>query len=126
LILGKAFKPGTNISVGSPAVLLSHLLTEREIYHLVYDPYIPSLGQNKEGQVSIRLNKDEKWEYEDGKIYFTKEPYIYFLATQHDDFKDWDFPKGSIIIDPFRYMPEQKEGVKYISVGVGEWSTLFT
>lgn len=119
VILGQSFKPGTNITVGSPAVLLSHLLHEREIRHERHDPYSEmaklthtwrKIGETKDGNQ---------------KEYALHEPSIFFLATQHDEFKDWEFPAGSVVIDPFRYLDKKIEGVKYIPIGVGEWSTLF-
>lgn len=38
VILGKSFKPETNITVGSPALLLQSLLSERGVECTVYDP----------------------------------------------------------------------------------------
>ena len=38
-ILGKAYKPETNLTVGSPATLLSNMLTERGVSHVHSDPY---------------------------------------------------------------------------------------
>src|SRR6266478_7490998 len=40
VILGKSFKPDTNITVGSPAVLLKNLLQERGHDVEMYDPYV--------------------------------------------------------------------------------------
>ena len=41
---------------------------------------------------------------------------IYFIGTKHSIYKDLVFPKGSIIIDPFRYI-KPKNDCKVISVG---------
>jgi UDPglucose 6-dehydrogenase len=39
-IMGKAYKPGTNLTVGSPAVLLGNILRERGIAFEHTDPYV--------------------------------------------------------------------------------------
>lgn len=38
-LMGKAYKPGTNLTVGSPASLLASLLDERGIPYEHTDPY---------------------------------------------------------------------------------------
>lgn len=43
-LLGKAYKPGTALTVGSPATLLSNLLRERGIEHWHSDPYADGDG----------------------------------------------------------------------------------
>ena len=91
LILGKTFKPDTNITTGSPALLLANLLLDREIEFSQYDPFVDS----------PQLEIDE--------------PHIIFLATNHR----WnlgDIPTGSVIIDPFGDTPELP-GVKLIRLG---------
>lgn len=88
VILGKAFKAGTNITTGSPGLLLDHLLVGP---HKVYDPYI-----------------DEPWTPE--------EPALFFIATNHPEFCDFPYPKGSLILDPWRYIPRQ-EGVLVWGIG---------
>lgn len=40
VVLGKSFKPETNITVGSPAMLLKNLLQERGHEVEMYDPYV--------------------------------------------------------------------------------------
>ena len=91
-ILGKSFKPETNITTGSPSILLANILKEKDIYTTCYDPYI-----------------DEKEpKFEKG---------IYFLGTKHAVFEKFEFPKGSIIIDPFRMINKNLEGTKVIHIG---------
>jgi hypothetical protein len=36
-----------------------------------------------------------------------KEPMIYFIGTKHPDFTSYEYNQGSIIIDPWRYIPKQ-------------------
>jgi UDPglucose 6-dehydrogenase len=91
VILGKAFKPETNLTVGSPSVLLKNLLEEKGIDVDMYDPCI-----------------DEKREF--------REPSLFFIGTKHEVFKSWTFPSGSIILDPFRYI----DGDNVIKIGVGK------
>jgi UDP-N-acetyl-D-mannosaminuronate dehydrogenase len=38
--MGKAYKPGTNLTVGSPAILLGSMLSERGITFQHTDPYV--------------------------------------------------------------------------------------
>lgn len=86
VILGRSFKPETNIEVGSPSVLMSNLLDERDIVHR---------------------------HVEDLKELI---PSVYFIGTKHERYKDYDFPAGSIVIDPFGYIPNHT-GVTIIRVG---------
>ena len=41
---------------------------------------------------------------------------FFFVGTKHEDFREFAFPKGSIVIDPFRYIPD-KDGVEIIRLG---------
>lgn len=91
VILGKAFKPETNLTTGSPARLLAHILEEMgvEFYHVD-----PKLGE------AIPLNC----------------PALFFIATKHDIFKSVLFPEGSVVIDPFRFITPQP-GVRTLRIG---------
>ena len=61
----------------------------------------------------------------DGKDLFEREfdlidgENVFFIGTQHDLFRSLKFPKNSIVIDPFRYMPDQ-ENSKLIKIGFNE------
>jgi UDPglucose 6-dehydrogenase len=83
VILGKAFKPNTNLIAGSPSVLLYNLLQERGIVCSMYDPHVDA------------TIKDAIWE---------RVPSIVFIGTKHNEFMDYTFADGSIIIDPHRYI----------------------
>lgn len=88
IILGKSFKPGTDIQTGSAAILLSNILKEKAIDF-------------------------EHFEFD----YPSKLPVgVYFIATEHPDYKTLNFPAGSVVIDPFRYI-SKKDGIKVISIG---------
>ena len=90
-ILGKCFKKETNLTVGSPSILLKNLLEERNEQVDMYDPWV----DNHE----IKLTKQ-----------------CYFIGTNHDKFLDYDFPKGSIVLDPWGMIQDQ-EGVEVIRIG---------
>jgi len=91
-ILGKSFKPETNIQTGSPSILLDNLLKESGINAIMYDPYVDS----------------SKPIFEQG---------VYFIGTQHEIFERFNFPKSSIIIDPFRIINKDLNDVKVIRIG---------
>ena len=89
LILGRSFKPETNIETGSSAVLLSNILKE--------DHAIPHLHVE-----DIELAN----------------PHLVVIGTKHQRYREYRFPEGSVVVDPFRYIPDQ-EGVKVIRIGEG-------
>ena len=104
-ILGKSFKPETNIVTGSPSVLLKNILEERGHGVFIWDPYV-----------------DEPWEkikemYDDSENEIHSQ--LYFIGTKHPDFTSFPFEEGSIIIDPWRYIPTS-EDYKVIHIGIGE------
>jgi UDPglucose 6-dehydrogenase len=90
-ILGKAFKPETNIVVGSPSILLKTILEERGHKVVMYDPWVDK----------------EKPKFTSG---------CYFIGTKHPEFKEFKFPKGSIVLDPWRYIPDQ-DNINVIRIG---------
>lgn len=95
VILGRSFKPESNITTGSPALLLQHLLAERGIEASTFDPHI-----------------DRTWpEWETNTLFF--------VATRHEAFGRMQFPKGSRVIDPWRYVNDQ-DGVNVIRIGEGK------
>lgn len=84
-ILGKAFKPETNIETGSPSILLSNILQEVGIKHFLSDEWVPLKA-------------------------------VVFIGCRHKEYKDIQFVKGSIVIDPFGYIKDQ-EGVTVVRIG---------
>jgi UDPglucose 6-dehydrogenase len=93
VILGKSFKPETNITTGSPATLLKNVLEEWGHRVQMYDPYVdgdsppPIFGAS-----------------------------LFVIATKHPDFATFDFAPGSIVVDPWRFIPS-KPGVRVVAVG---------
>ena len=45
-----------------------------------------------------------------------KNPAVYFIATKHDSFKHYRFPKGSVVLDPFGHIAG-RPGVDVIHIG---------
>ena len=84
-IYGRAFKAGTNLTVGSPSTLLANLLEERGSEVELYDPHV-----------------------DQGPCPFV-EAGVYVVATCHDEFAapDWPYPAGSVVIDPWRIVPRR-------------------
>ncbi|MDX2838009.1 hypothetical protein PV377_03145 [Streptomyces ipomoeae] len=94
MILGKAYKPGSDLTGGSPALLLAHQLKERGVLFDHRDPYTDSWFDGIDGEPSR----------------------VFVIATRHDVFRTYGFPPGSVVIDPHGYMPDQP-GVTAIRVG---------
>jgi UDPglucose 6-dehydrogenase len=90
VVLGRSYKPETNLVVGSPAILLSNLLDELDVEHESWDPYI---------------DQPRPWP-----------PAVYFIATNHSEFRRFEFPKGSVVIDPWR-MVTQRNGFELVAIG---------
>ena len=99
-ILGKTFKPETNIETGSPSILLKNILEEKGETVRMWDPHVDDSD--------IMKVKDE---YEWDKV-----PQLFFIGTKHKTFIDFYFMPGSVVIDPFRYL-EVHDNVKYIPIG---------
>lgn len=101
IILGKAFKPDTNLVTGSPAVLLGHILVERSVPFAFRDPYCC------EGAAAAMPVAGDA-------------PAIFFIGCKHTVFVTTRFPTGSIVLDPHRYIPTPADAsitVHYIGVG---------
>jgi len=98
VILGKAFKEQTNLEVGSSAILLKNILAERGIEAEMYDPWV-------DNAVDKTVNP-----YADGPAK------CFFIGTRHAVFRDYKFPPGSVVIDPWRMIPEQP-GVVVFGIG---------
>lgn len=92
VILGKCFKKETNLTVGSPSILLKNLLEENEQLVEMFDPWVDS------GDPPITSKA------------------VFFIGTNHDKFKEYSFSAGSIVIDPWGVI-EQQNGVELISIG---------
>lgn len=106
VILGKAFKEQTNLEVGSPAILLKNILAERGIQASMFDPHVDAADS-----LTDLLHVSFTVGFPPGTP-----PKLFFIGTHHAVFKDYKFPNGSVVIDPWRMIPDQL-GVKVIRVG---------
>ena len=100
VILGKSYKPETNLTVGSPSVRLYNELVSPSdntppVSVTMWDPYADS-GCD----VPTTLDK----------------PSVFFVGTRHEQFRTFDYPQGSVVIDPFGYV-DKCTGVTLIRVG---------
>lgn len=92
VILGKSFKIDSQIVFGSPAILLQNVVKKRGILPIVYDPITDLV--------------DLKFEL----------PSVFFIATAHSVFAEFEFPAGSVVIDPFG-MISDRPNVRVVKVG---------
>ena len=95
LILGRSFKPESNLLTGSPAVLLENILRERGITPLAWDPHVDVGTPAPSGR-----------------------PFCYFIGTRHPEFRTWPFEPGSVVLDPWRYVTAP-DGVDLVPIGRG-------
>ena len=93
MILGKSFKKETNLENGSPSHLLCSIIEEKDHKPIMYDPHI------------------------DEETFSPEQPMAFFIGTNHDLFKDYVFPKGSIVIDPWRIISFDKD-IELVSIGI--------
>jgi len=100
-ILGKTFKPETNLILGSPSLLLENILKEKGNVVFSWDPYV----DKKYDEIANSYN------WLDSKI-----KHVFFIGTKHPDFINFKYPKNSIIIDPFRYIYNVEDS-KIIRIG---------
>ena len=81
-MLGEAFKEQTNLTVGSPAILMKNMIQEGWGLDIpIHDPHT-------------------------NDVPFPTEAKVFFVSTKHSEFLNYTFPQGSIIIDPWRYIPD--------------------
>jgi len=99
-ILGKCFKPETNITTGSPSILLKNILEERGEKVIMWDPWVDA--------TDVMKVKDE---YEWDTI-----PQLFFIGCKHEAFNSFYYMPGSTVIDPFRYL-SVNDDVEYIPLG---------
>lgn len=89
-LLGVAYKPESDLTGGSLALLLAEQLgTDPQII----DPYVDGYGDAP-----------------------PEEPHVYVVTTRHEMWLELIWPSGSVVIDPFGYIPDTP-GVTCIRVG---------
>ena len=97
VLLGMAFKPGTNQTQGSPAMLLANILRASGVEPVLHDPVIRPDAPMPAG------------------------PAVYFISTRWESYADHPFRAGDTVIDPWRMLDASRlaDGVEYVPVGVG-------
>jgi UDPglucose 6-dehydrogenase len=96
VLLGKAFKPGVEMTAGSPALLLAAQLEGMQIDAAHYDL------------------RQTFFEIKQGRL--LRKPRVFVITTAHPEFADLEFPAGSVVIDPHGYIPS-RPGVVLITPG---------
>lgn len=111
VLLGYAYKPGTNLTAGSPALLLHRLLAERGVWASRWDPYVDPTGPPLAAVAAER-------------------PACLVLGCRHPELVGWNpaptVAKGSVIIDPFRVVrvpPSASRSITVVPVGIGPTPT---
>jgi len=85
VVLGKAYKPNSDLMYGSPASLFIHQLLRRGGNVATW--WDPFLDKSPAPQIKA----------------------VYVVMTKHDAFEEYQFPRGSIVIDPHRYVMPQSD-----------------
>lgn len=96
VILGKSYKPETNLTVGSPSVRLYNELKERGAEATIWDPHVDGEGESEA----------------------LAAPAVFFVGTRHARFASLEYPRGSVVIDPFGYV-QGRDGVRVVALGRG-------
>src|SRR5262249_21330739 len=87
-------KAKTNICVGSPALLLAQILEERGHEVFRYDPIVEQREKNLSQMA----------------------PHVFLVGTNHPEFSELVVPKGSVVIDPWRFVTVN-DGVHLVPLG---------
>lgn len=91
VILGEAYKPGSDLTAGSPALLLRGYLEDGSRTVRVIDPHTGAGGE-------------------------IGGPAVYVIGARHPEWPAVAFPPRSVVLDPFGYIPDTP-GVTVIRVG---------
>jgi UDPglucose 6-dehydrogenase len=93
VILGRSYKKNIGLEIGSPSRLLQHYLDTLGVRYEVIDPYFDN--------VPVSFNS----------------PKIFYVATQHDHFKNLSMPINSIVLDPWGNSVTKQYNIPIISIG---------
>lgn len=98
LLFGKSYKPESELMDGSAGLLMGEILSRKHriaFHH--YDPFVDG------GTPDRYLDRAS----------------AYLICTKHPCFAEYKFPPGSVVVDPFRVIPE-RDGVRVVAVGRGK------
>lgn len=87
VVLGRSFKPETNIETGSASILMSNII------------------QSEYGHPVLHVEDVE-----------LSNPCTIIIGTAHERYKEYKFPEGSVVYDPFGIIKDQL-GVKVVRIG---------
>jgi UDPglucose 6-dehydrogenase len=93
VLLGLSYKPGSPLLAGSPALLLQSQLENRGWEVWTYEPYISTASKDVLTQRAV-----------------------FVVTTRHPEFRDFQAPPGSVVIDPHGYV---RPAPRVTLVGVG-------
>ena len=96
-LLGVAYKPGSHLTDGSPALLCKDILVRRKRHVTWSDPHVGGATDAEMFRV----------------------PRVFLVGCKHPEFADQQFPEGSVVIDPFRYIAD-RPGIAVVRVGEGD------
>lgn len=92
-LLGIAYKPDVNLSVGSPGLLLASFLEQKRVAYSVFDPYcLPDSS-------------------------LPKVPQVFFVSTNHTSFQSLNLPEGSVVVDPWESGVSQRDNLIFVKPG---------
>lgn len=92
-VLGLAYKAEVNLVVGSPSLLLLSFLENMEVNFITFDPFCLPTSE------------------------FPSDPHLFFVATNHAQFRELSFPQGSVVIDPWGDAISKVAGCRVIRPG---------
>lgn len=99
VIMGKAYKPESNLIVGSSSIRLFNEYKDAGDVIQIWDPNVDDSTDSKLLGERLRTTS-----------------HIFFIGTQHKEFAEFKYPKGSVVIDPFRYIPKSDD-IEVIGLG---------
>lgn len=91
MLLGRSYKPNVTLTDGSPALLLAYMLDDRRV-EFTHCELTEGCGD-------------------------VVRPHVFFVATQHDVYRDLGYPPGSVVIDPFGYVEVTDTAVTLVTPG---------
>lgn len=87
VLLGKSYKPDVAMTDGSPALLLADILTEADLDFAHCDSFTDNDVQT---ELCDQIASD---------------PSVFFVGTRHEQYAKISYPPGSVVIDPFGFVP---------------------
>jgi UDPglucose 6-dehydrogenase len=94
-LVGYAFKADTNLCVGSAALLVESILRESGHDVFKYDPLVEGKARDLTAL----------------------EPHVFLLGAKHSQFEDLRLPRGSVLLDPWRFVKFAGEDVTIVPIG---------